>query len=62
MVFDNHGISVDIHHILLLADQMTHFGEVLGVTRFGQEKMKDSVLNLASVSIISIIKYRSKHI
>ena len=32
----------------LLADVMTYKGEVLGITRFGVAKMKDSVLMLAS--------------
>lgn len=33
---------------MLLADVMTYKGEVLGITRFGMSKMKDSVLMLAS--------------
>ena len=33
---------------MLLADVMTYKGEVLGITRFGMAKMKDSVLMLAS--------------
>lgn len=32
----------------LLADVMTFKGEVLGITRFGLSKMRDSVLQLAS--------------
>lgn len=32
----------------LLADIMTTTGEVLGITRFGMSKMRDSVLQLAS--------------
>jgi DNA-directed RNA polymerase III subunit RPC1 len=32
----------------LLADVMTYKGEVLGITRFGFSKMRDSVLQLAS--------------
>lgn len=51
MVMENHGMSVDYRHIMLLAAQMTHTGEVLGITRQGLAKMKQSVLNLASVSI-----------
>lgn len=50
MVMENHGMSVDYRHIMLLAAQMTHTGEVLGITRYGLSKMKQSVLNLASVS------------
>ena len=33
---------------MLLADVMTYKGEVLGITRFGMAKMKESVLMLAS--------------
>ncbi|KND88847.1 DNA-directed RNA polymerase III subunit RPC1 [Tolypocladium ophioglossoides CBS 100239] len=35
-------------HMQLLADVMTYKGEVLGITRFGLSKMRDSVLQLAS--------------
>lgn len=45
---ENHGISVDIRHVMLLADLMCCKGEVLGITRFGVAKMKESVLMLAS--------------
>ncbi|KAL3274960.1 hypothetical protein HHI36_019736 [Cryptolaemus montrouzieri] len=51
MVMENHGMSVDYRHIMLLAAQMTHTGEVLGITRHGLSKMKQSVLNLASGSV-----------
>lgn len=51
MVMENHGMSVDYRHIMLLAAQMTHTGEVLGITRQGLSKMKQSVLNLASVRL-----------
>jgi DNA-directed RNA polymerase III subunit RPC1 len=44
----NHGITIDIRHVMLLADLMTFKGEVLGITRFGLAKMKESVLMLAS--------------
>ncbi|WAQ96885.1 RPC1-like protein [Mya arenaria] len=44
----SHGMSIDIRHVMLLADLMTYKGEVLGVTRFGLAKMKESVLMLAS--------------
>ena len=43
-----HGMHIDMRHIALLADVMTYKGEVLGITRFGIAKMKDSVLMLAS--------------
>ena len=39
---------IDYRHMMLLADCMTSRGEVLGITRFGIAKMKDSVLMLAS--------------
>jgi len=48
-VMENHGISIDCRHLMLLADLMTSRGEVLGITRQGLAKMKESVLNLASV-------------
>ena len=43
-----HGMTIDKRHVMLLADVMTFKGEVLGITRFGIAKMKDSVLMLAS--------------
>lgn len=43
-----HGMDIDPRHVLVLADVMTYKGEVLGITRFGVQKMKDSVLMLAS--------------
>ncbi|KAI9222317.1 DNA-directed RNA polymerase III subunit C1 [Blastocladiella britannica] len=43
-----HGMTIDPRHVMLLADVMTFKGEVLGITRFGVSKMKDSVLMLAS--------------
>ncbi|CAH4038171.1 DNA-directed RNA polymerase III subunit RPC1 [Pieris brassicae] len=47
-VMAGHGMSVDRRHVALLAAQMCARGEVLGITRYGLAKMKDSVLNLAS--------------
>ncbi|KZT20622.1 beta and beta-prime subunits of DNA dependent RNA-polymerase [Neolentinus lepideus HHB14362 ss-1] len=44
----SHGMNIDPRHIMLLGDVMTYKGEVLGITRFGVAKMKDSVLMLAS--------------
>ncbi|MEW5309629.1 MAG: hypothetical protein WDW38_001506 [Sanguina aurantia] len=44
----SHGMSIDDRHMMLLADCMTYRGEVLGITRFGIAKMKDSVLHTAS--------------
>ena len=50
-VMEGHGMSVDHRHIMLLASQMTSRGEVLGITRHGLAKMRESVFNLASVSL-----------
>eukprot|EP00798_Chlamydomonas_sp_ICE-L_P002152 gene2152-18202_t len=47
-VMGSHGMSIDARHTMLLADCMTYKGEVLGITRFGIAKMKDSVLHTAS--------------
>ncbi|KAI8114773.1 DNA-directed RNA polymerase III subunit RPC1 [Lucilia cuprina] len=47
-VMEGHGMSVDQRHIMLLASQMTSRGEVLGITRHGLAKMRESVFNLAS--------------
>ncbi|XP_055835771.1 DNA-directed RNA polymerase III subunit 1-like [Solanum dulcamara] len=44
----SHGMTIDLRHMMLLADLMTYKGEVLGITRHGVQKMKDSVLMLAS--------------
>ena len=46
--YKNYGIVVDGRHLQLLADIMTSRGTVLGITRFGIQKMKESVLMLAS--------------
>jgi len=43
-----YGILVDCRHLMLLSDVMTFKGEVLGITRFGVAKMRESVLMLAS--------------
>lgn len=43
-----HGMTIDNRHVTLLSDVMTYRGEVLGITRFGIARMKDSVLMLAS--------------
>ena len=47
-VMGQYGIGIDVRHLMLLADVMTFKGEVLGITRFGLAKMKESVLMLAS--------------
>lgn len=41
-------MGIDPRHMQLLADVMTYKGDVLGITRFGLQKMRDSVLQLAS--------------
>lgn len=64
----SHGMSIDPRHVMILADVMTYKGEVLGITRFGVQKMKDSVLMLASfekttdhlVSLISPFQERTE--
>ena len=43
-------MSVDRRHVALLSDLMSCRGEILGITRNGLAKMKESVLMLASVS------------
>jgi len=43
-----YGIGIDTRHLMLLSDVMTFKGEVLGITRFGVAKMRESVLMLAS--------------
>ncbi|KAF8306249.1 beta and beta-prime subunits of DNA dependent RNA-polymerase [Clavulina sp. PMI_390] len=42
----SHGMTIDPRHVMLLGDFVQ--GQVLGITRFGVAKMKDSVLTLAS--------------
>lgn len=46
--YEAYGIDVDYRHLNLLASTMTYKGRILGITRFGISKMKDSVLMLAS--------------
>jgi DNA-directed RNA polymerase III subunit RPC1 len=47
-IMNAYGIGIDSRHLLLLSDIMTFKGEVLGITRFGVSKMRESVLMLAS--------------
>lgn len=47
-IMNAYGIPLDSRHLLLLSDVMTFKGEVLGITRFGVSKMRESVLMLAS--------------
>ena len=47
-VLDGQGLSIDIRHIMLLADIMTRNGEIKGVTRTGIAGEKESVLARAA--------------
>ena len=47
-IMNAYGIGIDSRHLLLLSDVMTFRGEVLGITRFGVARMRESVLMLAS--------------
>jgi DNA-directed RNA polymerase III subunit RPC1 len=44
----SYGMKVDLRHMKLLADIMSYKGEILGITRYGISKIRDSVLMLAS--------------
>lgn len=48
MTTDRRRLLTHDSHMYLLADVMTFKGDVLGITRFGLAKMRDSVLQLAS--------------
>ncbi|KAG4301444.1 hypothetical protein PCK1_002370 [Pneumocystis canis] len=48
ITMSSHGMNIDPRHVMLLGDVMTYKGEILGITRFGVAKMKNSVLMLAS--------------
>lgn len=41
-------MNVDVRHLLLLAEVMCCKGRIIGFTRYGIDKMKDSTLMLAS--------------
>ncbi|CCW60493.1 unnamed protein product [Phytomonas sp. EM1] len=43
-----YGLNIDIRHIYLLADVMTNPGVVLGITRYGIQKMDYNILTMAS--------------
>lgn len=47
-IMSAYGIGIDTRHMLLLSDVMTFKGEVLGITRFGISKIRESVFMLAS--------------
>jgi DNA-directed RNA polymerase III subunit RPC1 len=46
--FSSNGIFTDLRHLTLLADVITHQGELMGITRHGLPKMKSNTLALAS--------------
>ena len=46
--FASNSIFTDLRHLTLLADVITHQGELVGITRYGLPKMKSSTLALAS--------------
>ncbi len=60
-VMEGHGMTVDHRHIMLLASQMTSRGEVLGITRHGLAKMRESVFNLASVRVDKEFRFQIFH-
>ncbi|KAG5493801.1 hypothetical protein JKF63_01633 [Porcisia hertigi] len=47
-ILQAYSLSIDIRHIYLLADVMTSRGVVLGITRYGIQKMNNNVLTMAS--------------
>jgi len=47
-IMNAYGIGIDIRHLMLLSDVMSFKGEILGITRYGVSKMRESVLMLAS--------------
>jgi DNA-directed RNA polymerase III subunit RPC1 len=51
-IFQQYGLSVDRRHVMLMADLMTFKGEILGITRTGIAKMRDSVLMLGTILTI----------
>ena len=56
-IMSQYGIKVDSRHLMLLSDVMTFKGEILGITRFGVAKMRESVLILASFEKTTVILY-----
>ena len=59
MLMKEHSMTVDYRHFGLLADIMTYKGMVLGITRFGITKMKDSTLTMASFEKTTDILFES---
>jgi DNA-directed RNA polymerase subunit A" len=50
-VFNEQGLSIDIRHLMLMADVMTHDGIVKGIGRYGVSGQKSSVLARASFEV-----------
>jgi len=50
-VLEEQGLDVDIRHVMLVADAMTHFGDVRAIGRHGIVRSKDSVLARAAFEI-----------
>jgi DNA-directed RNA polymerase subunit A" len=50
-VFNEQGLAIDIRHIMLMADVMTHDGMVKGIGRYGVSGQKSSVLARASFEV-----------
>ena len=61
-IMSAYGIGIDSRHLLLLSDVMTFKGEVLGITRFGVSKMRESVLMLASFEKVRAERYICVHL
>ena len=55
-VYSSYGMEIDKRHLMLLADVMTYKGQILGITRFGIAKMKESVRRRV-FEIFSVAKY-----
>ncbi|KEG15662.1 DNA-directed RNA polymerase III largest subunit [Trypanosoma grayi] len=47
-ILQAYSLSIDVRHVYLLADLMTQRGSVLGITRYGIQKMNFNVLTMAS--------------
>ena len=54
-----HGLAVDCRHIALLSEVMAQSGIVAGITRFGLQKTKHSVLMLSSFEKTTEVLYDS---
>lgn len=60
-LMSGHGLTVDIRHIMLMSDLMCHTGKVLGFTRYGILKSKNSTLQLASYEKTSEIFFEAAY-